>query len=210
MATARLPGLPLPSRTISRQKGSRPPVHRRSSKATSHPMMRTLSGCSKLQVRRLSARPTWTSSAWAPPPRTLRSAPPSTPATPPAFPVDPPGAVPLLSLPAWSGWHSVPIPAGPSAALPHSAGSSGLKPSYGRVSRYGLIAYSNSLEQIGPLGKTVSDVSTLMGVIAGYDRHDSTSQNKPYNHTPEADIKGLKIGIPQEYFGKGVDPAGCR
>ena len=82
----------------------------------------------------------------------------------------------------------------------------GLKPSYGRVSRYGLIAYSNSLEQIGPLGKTVSDVSTLMGVIAGYDRHDSTSQNKPYNHTPRADIKGLKIGIPQEYFGKGVDP----
>ncbi len=86
-------------------------------------------------------------------------------------------------------------------------GIAGLKPSYGRVSRYGLIAYSNSLEQIGPLGKTVSDVSTLMGVIAGYDRHDSTSQNKPYNHTPEADIKGLKIGIPQEYFGKGVDPA---
>jgi len=82
----------------------------------------------------------------------------------------------------------------------------GLKPSYGRVSRYGLIAYSNSLEQIGPLGKTVTDVSTLMGVIAGHDRHDSTSLDKPYNHTPNADIKGLKIGIPQEYFGKGVDP----
>ena len=82
----------------------------------------------------------------------------------------------------------------------------GLKPSYGRVSRYGLIAYSNSLEQIGPLGKNVTDVSTLMGVIAGHDRHDSTSQDKPYNHTPNADVKGLKIGIPQEYFGKGVDP----
>jgi aspartyl-tRNA(Asn)/glutamyl-tRNA(Gln) amidotransferase subunit A len=85
-------------------------------------------------------------------------------------------------------------------------GIAGLKPSYGRVSRYGLIAYSNSLEQIGPMGKTVSDVSTLMGVIAGYDRHDTTSQNKPYNHTPNADIKGLKIGIPREYFGSGVDP----
>ncbi|HSQ93075.1 MAG TPA: Asp-tRNA(Asn)/Glu-tRNA(Gln) amidotransferase subunit GatA, partial [Methanoregula sp.] len=83
----------------------------------------------------------------------------------------------------------------------------GLKPSYGRVSRYGLIAYSNSLEQIGPLGKTVTDTSTLMGVIAGYDRHDSTSQDKPYDHIPDAAIKGLKIGIPQEYFGKGVDPA---
>ena len=82
----------------------------------------------------------------------------------------------------------------------------GLKPSYGRVSRYGLIAYANSLEQIGPMGKTVSDVSTLMGVIAGHDRHDSTSQNKPYDHMPKADIRGLKIGIPEEYFGKGVDP----
>ncbi len=85
-------------------------------------------------------------------------------------------------------------------------GIAGLKPSYGRVSRYGLIAYSNSLEQIGPMGKTVTDVSDLMSVIAGYDRHDATSQNKPYNHTPKADIKGLKIGIPAEYFGAGVDP----
>ncbi|MCK9580889.1 MAG: Asp-tRNA(Asn)/Glu-tRNA(Gln) amidotransferase subunit GatA [Methanoregula sp.] len=84
-------------------------------------------------------------------------------------------------------------------------GIAGLKPSYGRVSRYGLIAYSNSLEQIGPLGKTVTDVSTLMGVIAGHDRHDTTSLDKPYNHIPNADIRGLKIGIPQEYFGKGVD-----
>ncbi len=81
----------------------------------------------------------------------------------------------------------------------------GLKPSYGRVSRYGLIAYANSLEQIGPMGKTVSDVSTLMSVIAGYDRHDTTSRDKPYTHTPLADIKGLKIGIPREYFGQGVD-----
>jgi aspartyl-tRNA(Asn)/glutamyl-tRNA(Gln) amidotransferase subunit A len=81
----------------------------------------------------------------------------------------------------------------------------GLKPTYGRVSRYGLIAYANSLEQIGPMGKTVTDVSDLMGVIAGYDRHDSTSLDKPYTHTPKADIKGLRIGIPQEYFGAGVD-----
>ncbi|MGB7787186.1 Asp-tRNA(Asn)/Glu-tRNA(Gln) amidotransferase subunit GatA [Methanoregula sp.] len=85
-------------------------------------------------------------------------------------------------------------------------GITGLKPSYGRVSRYGLIAYANSLEQVGPMGKTVSDVSTLMQVIAGYDRHDSTSLNKPYTHTPRAEIKGMKIGIPQEYFGEGVDP----
>ena len=81
----------------------------------------------------------------------------------------------------------------------------GLKPTYGRVSRYGLIAYANSLEQIGPMGKTVRDVSTLMGVIAGHDRKDSTSHDRPYSHTPGADIRGLKIGIPAEYFGPGVD-----
>jgi aspartyl-tRNA(Asn)/glutamyl-tRNA(Gln) amidotransferase subunit A len=82
----------------------------------------------------------------------------------------------------------------------------GLKPTYGRVSRFGLIAYSNSLEQIGPMAKTVSNVSTLMGVIAGKDRKDSTSYDRPYTHTPVADIRGLKIGIPGEYFGEGVDP----
>ncbi|OPY38250.1 MAG: Amidase [Methanoregula sp. PtaU1.Bin051] len=83
----------------------------------------------------------------------------------------------------------------------------GLKPSYGRVSRYGLIAYANSLEQIGPMAKTVTDVSTLYSVIAGHDPRDSTSYDRSYNHIPSVEIKGLKIGIPQEYFGKGVDPA---
>ena len=82
----------------------------------------------------------------------------------------------------------------------------GMKPTYGRVSRYGLIAYANSLEQIGPMGQTVTDISTLLQVIAGYDRRDSTSYDKTYTHTPCADIKGMKIGIPQEYFGAGVDP----
>ncbi len=82
----------------------------------------------------------------------------------------------------------------------------GLKPTYGRVSRYGLIAYANSLEQIGPMGRTVTDVSALLEVIAGHDRRDSTSYDKPYSPAPRADISGLKIGIPQEYFGAGVDP----
>ena len=82
----------------------------------------------------------------------------------------------------------------------------GLKPTYGRVSRYGLIAYANSLETIGPMANNVTDVSLLMSVIAGHDRKDTTSHDKPYNHIPSADIKGLRIGIPGEYFGEGVDP----
>lgn len=82
----------------------------------------------------------------------------------------------------------------------------GLKPSYGRVSRYGLIAYANSLEQIGPMAKDVTGVSRLFSVIAGHDKRDSTSVDKPYTHTPNPSIKGLRIGLPSEFFGEGVDP----
>lgn len=83
----------------------------------------------------------------------------------------------------------------------------GLKPTYGRVSRYGLIAYSNSLEQIGPLGRTVTDVNTLMSAIAGPDPRDSTAYDRPYTHTLSGDIAGMKIAVPDEFFGEGVDPA---
>jgi len=83
----------------------------------------------------------------------------------------------------------------------------GLKPTYGRVSRYGLIAYANSLEQIGPMARTVSETSRLMQVIAGYDPRDSTSIEKPYCHTPDSNIQGRRIGVPEEFFGTGVDPA---
>lgn len=82
----------------------------------------------------------------------------------------------------------------------------GLKPTYGRVSRFGLIAYSNSLEQIGPMAKDVGGVSTLMKVISIPDEFDSTAYNKPYSHDPApGNIRGKKIGIPSEYFGEGVD-----
>ncbi|WP_042706518.1 Asp-tRNA(Asn)/Glu-tRNA(Gln) amidotransferase subunit GatA [Methanomicrobium mobile] len=81
----------------------------------------------------------------------------------------------------------------------------GLKPTYGRVSRFGLIAYSNSLEQIGPMAKNVTDVSKLMEVISKPDIYDSTAYNRPYVHTPSAQIKGKKIAVPKEYFGEGVD-----
>ena len=81
----------------------------------------------------------------------------------------------------------------------------GFKPTYGRVSRYGLIAYANSLEQIGPMARTVEDVSRLMSVIARYDPRDSTMLDRPYDHQPSANISGLQVGVPEEYFGEGVD-----
>ena len=83
----------------------------------------------------------------------------------------------------------------------------GLKPTYGVISRYGLISYANSLEQIGPFGTCVRDVATLFDVIAGHDPRDSTSVNKEedYSSALKNDVKGMKIGIPHEYFGEGTD-----
>ncbi len=82
----------------------------------------------------------------------------------------------------------------------------GLKPTYGRVSRFGLVAYANSLEQIGPLARTVEDVSRMMEVMTAHDPWDSTSVCAPYTHRLSGDIRGIRIGIPAEFFGPGVDP----
>ncbi len=89
----------------------------------------------------------------------------------------------------------------------------GMKPTYGAVSRYGLIAFASSLDQIGPLTKTVRDNALVLNAIAGHDPKDSTSVPfaKPdYTEFLVNDIKGLKIGIPQEYFGKGIDQGVAR
>ena len=82
----------------------------------------------------------------------------------------------------------------------------GLKPTYGLVSRFGLVAYANSLEQIGPLTHTVEDTALLMEIIAGHDWRDTTSAEKgSYLAGLKGDVSGLKIGIPKEYFGEGVN-----
>jgi len=85
----------------------------------------------------------------------------------------------------------------------------GLKPTYGRVSRYGLVAYASSLDQIGPLTKEVRDAALLLQVIAGHDPRDSTSvpgAAPDYLEGLGREIKGLKIGVPREYFCNGLDP----
>jgi aspartyl-tRNA(Asn)/glutamyl-tRNA(Gln) amidotransferase subunit A len=84
----------------------------------------------------------------------------------------------------------------------------GLKPTYGRVSRYGLIAFASSLDQIGPITKDVKDAALLLNVIAGYDEMDSTSVDMPvsdYTRSLTKDVKGLTIGVPKEYFIEGID-----
>lgn len=86
-------------------------------------------------------------------------------------------------------------------------GVTGIKPTYGAVSRYGLIAYASSLDQIGPLGKTVEDVAEVLSVISGHDAKDSTSVNQEsIKVILKNDIKGKKIGLPRDYFGAGLDP----
>jgi aspartyl-tRNA(Asn)/glutamyl-tRNA(Gln) amidotransferase subunit A len=84
----------------------------------------------------------------------------------------------------------------------------GLKPTYGRVSRYGLVAFASSLDQIGPFGVNVRDVARALGVIAGRDRYDATSADAPtpdYLAALTGDIRGLRIGVPPECFGEGLD-----
>ena len=84
----------------------------------------------------------------------------------------------------------------------------GLKPTYGLVSRYGLVAFASSLDQIGPITKDVRDSAMLLNIIAGHDERDTTSYNMPkkdYTKALNGNVKGLKIGIPKEYFGEGIN-----
>ncbi len=86
----------------------------------------------------------------------------------------------------------------------------GLRPSYGRVSRYGVIAFASSLDQVGPITKDVRDAATILGVIAGHDARESTSVNQPvpdYVETLHAtSLRGLRVGVPREYFVDGMQP----
>lgn len=85
----------------------------------------------------------------------------------------------------------------------------GIRPTYGRISRWGVVAFASSLDQVGAFGRTVADTTVLFQAIAGYDRRDSTSLNVPvpdYAAALTGDIKGLKVGVPAEYFIEGIEP----
>ena len=87
-------------------------------------------------------------------------------------------------------------------------GCVGMKPTYGRISRYGLVAFASSLDQIGPFTKDVRDAATLLGVMSGHDRRDSTSVPQPvpdYTKALTGDIRGVKLGLPKEYMIGGLD-----
>ena len=85
----------------------------------------------------------------------------------------------------------------------------GVLPTYGRVSRYGLIAFASSLDRVGPFTRTVKDAATMLQVLAGQDVMDATSSDRPvddYVAALEQPVEGLRVGVPKEYFGEGLDP----
>lgn len=87
-------------------------------------------------------------------------------------------------------------------------GTVGLKPTYGLVSRYGVVAFASSLDQVGPITKDVRDCAMLLNIIAGHDPKDTTSVDigeRDYTKSLKNDVKGLKIGVPKEYFGEGIN-----
>jgi len=88
------------------------------------------------------------------------------------------------------------------------SGVCGLRPTYGLVSRYGLVAFASSLDQAGPIAKDAADLAALLDVMAGFDERDSTSAERPkenYSQSLQIDLKGLRIGMPKEYFADGLD-----
>src|SRR3989449_1976209 len=88
-------------------------------------------------------------------------------------------------------------------------GCVGMKPTYGRVSRYGVIAFASSLDQVGPFAQDVRGVAYLLSAVAGHDENDQTSSRRPvpdYAAALGRDVRGLRLGVPREYFGEGVAP----
>lgn len=111
---------------------------------------------------------------------------------------------------AWECSYSLGSDTGGSIRQPSSfCGVTGIKPTYGTVSRYGLIAYGSSLDQIGPIAKDVTDCATILEAISSYDKKDSTSIQRDdldFTSSLVVDVKGMRIGIPRDYFGEGLDP----
>src|SRR5918999_1661121 len=111
---------------------------------------------------------------------------------------------------AGEGWWSLGTDTGGSTRQPASlCGIVGMKPSYGRVSRYGLIAFASSLDQLGPLTADVADCALISEVISGHDPLDSTSLDEPVPHYLDAltgDLRGVRLGVPKEYFVDGMEP----
>ena len=117
-------------------------------------------------------------------------------------------ARPPRSPPAARRGRSAPTPAARSASPPRCAAIVGLKPTYGAVSRYGMIAFASSLDQAGPFTRDVTDAALLFGAMAGQDPCDSTSVGLPgpVELPSRTDLRGVRLGVPEELSGEGIEP----
>ena len=153
-----------------------------------------------LPARSSSARPTATSSRWARRPRTRRSWRRGTRGRSIARPADRAAARPRRWRRAWCRWRSGSDTGGSIRQPAALCGVVGLKPTYGRVSRFGLLAFASSLDQIGPIATTVADAALALEVIAGRDPRDATSSPATvaaYGEALTGDVRGLRIGVPR-------------
>ena len=161
---------------------------------------------------RCSARPTWTSSRWARRTRTPASARSRTRGTPTRCRAARPAAPPPRWPPAWRRGRSAPTPAARSASPRRCAAIVGLKPTYGAVSRYGMIAFASSLDQAGPLTRDVTDAALLFRHMVGSDPCDSTSTGLPEEiGLPTAErLDGMRFGVPAGAHRRAASSRACR
>ena len=156
-----------------------------------------------------SARRTWTSSRWARPPRTPRTGRREIPGIPSGFPGGSSGGSAAAVAAGLAPW-ALGSDTGGSVKQPAAlCGVVGLRPTYGTVSRYGIVAFASSLDQIGPIAKTVGDCAFLYSVVAGRDPNDTTTVDLPHPvEIPEAeDLRGLRVGVPKELNeAEGIEP----
>ena len=135
---------------------------------------------------------------------------PPTPCPPGRAPAGPPGGAAAAAA-AGEVFYALGSDTGGSIRQPSAfCGAVGLKPPYGAVSRYGLVAFASSLDQIGPIARNVADCATVLNAIVGVDPRDSTSaahDHPDYTSLLGREVKGMKIGLPREYFGSGLSPA---
>src|SRR6187200_1721943 len=194
---------PSPSRTCSRPTASAPRAGPRSSRATSLPTMRPPGHACPARAPSWSARPTATSLRWARRTRTPRT----DPCTIPGISSGGSAAAVAAGEAVWA----LGTDTGGSVRQPASlCGVVGLKPTYGRISRYGLIAFASSLDTVGTFTRTVRDAASMLQVLAGHDPRDATSLDAPvpdYARELDTSIDGIRVGVVGEAFGEGIEPA---
>ena len=204
----RLAGLPVAVKDILCERGQTTTCASRMLENFRPPYDSTVIAKLREPVPCSSAGRTWTSSPWAARPRTLRFRRRGNPWDLERSPGGSSGGSAAAVAAGMAPRRSARTRAARFASRPGCVAIVGMKPTYGRVSRYGVVAFASSLDQVGPFGQSVEDVALLLETIAGHDPRDSTSLNvpvPPYSQTVNKPLANLRIGWVREHFGAGLD-----